>query len=90
MSALVASSSHNGLPNTIDEGTNDGASKRKTNPNSSASLNGLANGHVPDHENGSDSTVESLNDTRLREISSKAVSGILLIMLKWFKLSRKS
>ncbi|KAL9628530.1 MAG: hypothetical protein Q9164_007236, partial [Protoblastenia rupestris] len=39
VSALVASSSHNGLPNAIEEGTNDGASKRKTNPNSSASLN---------------------------------------------------
>lgn len=33
-------------------------------------------------------TLEELNTTRLREITSKAVSGMLLLMLKWFRVSR--
>ena len=35
-------------------------------------------------------SVEELDNIRLREISHKAISGALLIMLKWFKLSRMS
>lgn len=34
-------------------------------------------------------SVEELEALRAREITSKAVSGILLMMLKWFKISRK-
>ncbi|KAL9126647.1 MAG: hypothetical protein Q9217_004337 [Psora testacea] len=90
VSALVANSGQNGLPNAIEDVVNDSAGKRKTNQNSSASLNGLANGHLAENEDATDLTIETLNDIRLKEISSKAVSGILLIMLKWFKLSRKS
>ena len=36
----------------------------------------------------SDLSVEDLEDLRLREITAKAVSGILLTLLKWFKVSR--
>ncbi|KAL9102247.1 MAG: hypothetical protein Q9163_002583 [Psora crenata] len=83
VSALVASSGQNGIQNGMEDGINDGAGKRKTNQNSSASLNDLANGHVVDSEEATDPAVESLNDVRSREISSKAVSGILLNILKF-------
>lgn len=33
-------------------------------------------------------TLEELDSTRDREIKAKAVSGILLLLLKWFKRSR--
>lgn len=35
-------------------------------------------------------TIEELDSTRDREIKAKAVSGILLLLLKWFKRSRTS
>lgn len=35
-----------------------------------------------------DLTVEEIEAMRFREITSKAVSGILLVMLKWLKVSR--
>lgn len=63
--------------------------KRKSNPNSAIQLNGLANGQHPDYEGGSNLAVEDLNAARSREITSKAVSGIVITLLKWFKLSRK-
>ena len=34
-------------------------------------------------------TLDDLDVTRHREITSKAVSAILLLTLKWFKASRK-
>lgn len=34
-------------------------------------------------------TPEELDATRTREITAKAVSGIMLLLLKWLKLSRK-
>lgn len=34
--------------------------------------------------------VEELDIIRLREITSKAISGALLLLLKWFKRSRKA
>jgi len=94
VSAMVAHSVQNGLPTGSslfpEEGGNDGQGKRKTNPNSSANLNGMVNGQLADNEDGTDPVVEGLNEVRLREISSKAVSGVLLVLLKWFKLSRES
>ena len=75
-----------GLPNSAED---DSGEKRKTNPNSSANLNAMTNGHLEKDED-SESAVDKLNDIRTREISTKAVSGILLIMLKWFKLSGRS
>lgn len=50
----------------------------------------MANGQLSDNEDRTDPAIEGLNDARSREISAKAVSGILLLLLKWFKLSRKS
>lgn len=76
----------NGAP---EDGGNDGPGKRRTNQNSSASLNGMANGHLAEDEDGTAPAVEGLNEMRSTEISSKAVSGILLVLLKWFKVSRK-
>jgi hypothetical protein len=35
-------------------------------------------------------TVEELDGVRAREITAKAVSGMLLLLLKWFKISRKT
>lgn len=92
MSTMVADNGQNGVPNGMsfsEDGANDAQGKRKTNPNSSANLNGMANGQLAHNEDGADPAVEGLNETRLREISSKTVSGILLLLLKWFKLSRK-
>lgn len=43
-----------------------------------------ANGH-----NGSVSANEELEAMRTQEILDKAVSGLLMLMLKWFKVSRK-
>lgn len=36
-----------------------------------------------------DATLHDLSTLRAQEITGKAVSGILLLLLKWFKLSRK-
>lgn len=63
--------------------------KRKSNPSSAIQLNGLANGQHPDYEDGGDLAVEDLNAARSREITTKAVSGILITLVKWFKISRK-
>lgn len=63
--------------------------KRKSNPNSAIQLNGMTNGQHPEYEDGSDLAIEDLNAARSREITSKAVSGIVITLLKWFKLSRK-
>ena len=48
----------------------------------------MANGQLAENEDGTDPVVEELNALRSREITTKAVSGVLLILLKWFKLSR--
>lgn len=34
-------------------------------------------------------TVEEVESTRSREVTAKAVSGLLLLLLKWFKVSRQ-
>ena len=49
----------------------------------------MANGQLAENEDGTDPVVEELNALRSREITTKAVSGVLLILLKWFKLSRE-
>ena len=52
----------------------------------------MTNGQVGDRgdrEDGMDSIIEELNAVRSREIISKAVSGVLLILLKWYKTSRQ-
>lgn len=37
----------------------------------------------------SDAYIDELDNVRLREITGKAVSGTLLLLLKWFKRSRE-
>ena len=84
VSDLHARSGSTGQPNSAED---ESGEKRKTNPNSSANLNAMTNGHL-EKEDVNGIAVETLNDIRIREISTKAVSGVLLILLKWFKLSR--
>lgn len=81
-----------GVPNSISfPEDNPGTSpvKRRINIASTAQ-DGVANGPASDFEEGLDPVLEELNNVRLREVSSKAISAILLMLLKWFKLSRES
>lgn len=50
------------------------------------------NGNPPQQSqfDATDLSVDDLEALRSREITAKAVSGILLTLLKWFKVSRKS
>lgn len=41
------------------------------------------------HDLLSDACIDELDNIRLREITGKAVSGTLVLLLKWFKRSRK-
>lgn len=54
--------------------------------------NGRANGVNNNSANPDnvEQSAEELDATRTREITAKAVSGIMLLLLKWLKLSRKS
>ena len=93
VSALVAQSNGpNGLPNNLsfpEDNSDSAQGKRKVNGASAVHLNGLATGQLADNEDVTDPIVEELNAVRLREITSKAISGLLLMLLKWFKLSRE-
>lgn len=65
----------------------DAQSKRRSNTNL---VNGLTNGQASESPEGAaDTAAEELNALRTREITSKAVSGALLMLLKWFKISRE-
>lgn len=80
-----------GVPNGIsfpEDHPDNGPVKRKMNIRSVAQ-DGMMNGHLAEFEE-ADPVLEELNPMRLREISSKAISAILLMLLKWFKLSRKT
>lgn len=48
-----------------------------------------ANVPLPNIVEPSDLPIDEIEAMRSREITAKAVSGILLILLKWFKVSRK-
>ena len=48
-----------------------------------------ANVPLPNSIDPSDLPIEEIEALRSREITAKAVSGIILILLKWFKVSRK-
>ncbi|KAJ5570191.1 Phosphatidic acid phosphatase type 2/haloperoxidase [Penicillium hispanicum] len=55
-----------------------------------SNVNLLSNGHSANGsstEYFSDASVDELDNIRLREITSKAVSGTLLLLVKWFKRS---
>ncbi|CAD6591782.1 MAG: Factor arrest protein 11 [Alectoria sarmentosa] len=89
VSSLVAQNGREGLQNGMpfpEDGSSEAQSKRRAN-NSSANINSMANGQLAENEDGTDPVVEELNALRSKEITTKAVSGILLILLKWFKLS---
>lgn len=87
VSAIVSQTNvPNGFP--FAEDSADGQGKRRTNPNSAVQANGMANGQLFENTDGTNLAVDELNALRAREITSKAVSGILLMLLKWFKLSR--
>jgi hypothetical protein len=49
-----------------------------------------ANVPLPNPIDLADLSVDEIEAMRFREITSKAVTGILLILLKWFKVSRKT
>lgn len=89
---MTQSNGQNGIPNNLSlvEDSSDAApGKRKVNGASAVHLNGLANRQLANNNDGTDPAVEELNAVRLREVTSKAVSGVLLMLLKWFKLSRE-
>lgn len=92
VSSLVAQNGRDGLQTGMsfpEDGSNEAQGKRRVNNNSSVNINGMANGQLAENEDGTDPVVEELNALRSREITTKAVSGVLLILLKWFKLSRE-
>lgn len=79
----------NGLPLDTDiVGSLEDKHLPKLNLNIAKQLSGLSsNGQVDGaHE---EYPLGDLNSVRTREITSKAISGFLLTMLKWFRLSRE-
>lgn len=53
-------------------------------------MNGAAPGFHNDNEDlNCDAAIDELDNIRLREITGKAISGSLLLLVKWFKRSRK-
>ncbi len=51
---------------------------------------GSAEGEEGEEEKVVVMSLDEVNAVRMREITAKGVSGILLLLLKWFKISRKS
>ena len=81
------SAAQGGVPET--NGVN-GLLKNRSNLSMSQQSSGLAaGGNMPGHAHDDNMALEDLENTRLREILAKAISGSLFIMLKWFKVSRK-
>lgn len=90
VSALAQNSGSNGASNGFLLGDEADGPKRKTNPSSAVELQGLKNGVLSESEDGADPVIEELNSIRTREITLKAISGSLIMLCKWFKLSRGS
>ena len=90
MSALAQNSGSNGASNGFLLSDEVDGLKRKTNPSSAVELQGLKNGLLSESEDSTDPVVEELNSIRNREITLKAISGSLVMLCKWFKLSRGS
>lgn len=57
-------------------------------PVANGRVNGANNNNSANMDN-TDPSPEELDAARTREITAKAVSGIMLLLLKWLKLSRK-
>lgn len=75
-----------------------GQQQTGTAPNGPRPVNGVGPGRGADAPNGPNTSPagdgsapsdEEIDGNRNREITAKAVSGILLLLLKWLKLSRK-
>lgn len=96
VTALVTQMNGNGQNGTSfgfagqENGDTNGQSKTKANINAGRQPNGSVNEHGEGGDDNHALAVEELNSLRLREVSSKAVSGVLLLLLKWFKISRRS
>ena len=90
VSNMVAQNGSNGLPNGLPFGEDGGEApnKRKQNSTSAMGANGMEHGQLAENGDGTDPEVEELNAVRTREITFKTISGILILFLKWFKLSR--
>ena len=88
VSNMVAQNGSNGLPNGFSFGEENAEAPNKRKQNSISDMDDIESrrnagkGHVSDPE------LEDLNATRTREITFKAISGTLIMLLKWFKLSR--
>ena len=86
---VLGNQSQNGVPNSfVLPETSEEIRLPKSNLNLARQINGMANGDRVEDEL-ADPTVVELNAVRCREITSKAIAGILLMLLKWFKLSRR-
>ena len=88
---MVTQNGPNGLPNGISFGEEGGEAqnKRKQNSSSAMSMNDMEHGQLSENGDGTDPEVEELNAIRTREVTFKAISGIVIMLLKWFKLSRE-
>lgn len=86
---MVAQNGSNGLPNGFSLGEDGAEAPNKRKQNSSMNMNGVRHGRLADNGDGIDPEVEDLNATRTREVTFKAISGTLITLLKWFKLSRE-
>lgn len=81
-----------GVPNAInfpEDNPSHSPVKRKMNINATGQK-ATAGASGTNIEEESDLLLEELDNIRQREIRSKAVTSVLLMLLKWFKLSRKS
>ncbi|KAI9711904.1 MAG: hypothetical protein M1812_007058 [Candelaria pacifica] len=68
-------------------GTGNSQAKPKANGNGGRQVNGATNEQNDNIIDLSDQIPEDLEVVRAREITAKAVSGMLLLLLKWFKIS---
>ena len=91
VSTMVAQNGPNGLPNGLSFGEEnpDLPGKRKRDSNPAMNMNGVEHGQLAENGDGTDPEVEELNTVRTREITFKALSGSVILLLKWFKLSRE-
>lgn len=71
-------------------GNGNNQAKPKVNGNNGRQVNGATNEQNDNILDFSDSITEEIEVVRAREITAKAVSGLLLLFLKWFKVSRQS
>lgn len=90
VTAIVAQANANGLgPGFQPQETGaNGLPTSRSNVNVAGQANGNHGQNELPQESDPDATIEELDAARQREITGKAVSGSLLLLLKWFKISR--